>query len=187
MITIARIKLAVRPITRFLKFKILHVDDSPPRIARGVMIGLFVAWSPFYGLHILLALALSLLFKANKFVAVLCVWVSNAFTLVPIYYPNYLIGRGILSLFRKERVLSGEQVADFFGTLCNPQTILIDVFTPTFWRNFVKFFLGIGIELTIGGFIIGLIVSLAAYIVTLKTIRWYRTKHPHKRYAKHNC
>ncbi|MBW8035386.1 MAG: DUF2062 domain-containing protein, partial [Planctomycetes bacterium] len=60
----------MRPLIHFITHKILHVDDSPNRIALGAAIGLFIAWTPAVGLHTLIVLAITSLTKANKFVAV---------------------------------------------------------------------------------------------------------------------
>ena len=93
MIAIKQRKKLLRPVINFIKYRVLHVDDSPHRIALGVSIGLFAAYLPPLGIHILAALILSFLLRANKFVAVTFVWLSNPFTFVFIYYPNYLMGR----------------------------------------------------------------------------------------------
>jgi len=86
-----------RKIKNFFIYRVLHVDDTPHRIALGVGIGMFITWTPTIGLQMILVVALSWLLGANKLVGVPFVWISNPFTLVPIYYPNYLIGRVILS------------------------------------------------------------------------------------------
>jgi len=81
---------------RFVRLRILRTSDSPHKIALGVALGIFVAWMPPLGYHILLALALTFLLQANKFFALVCVWVSNPFTYIPICYMNYVVGRGTL-------------------------------------------------------------------------------------------
>ena len=185
MISKEQLYLSVRPLVRFVKFRILHVDDSPKRIALGVSVGLFVAWSPLYGFHLLLSLILATALKANKLVAMLCVWISNAFTLIPIYYPNYLLGSMITGWFRHEGDLSRAEVIEFINKLFSPKSILMDIFTLHFWKDFVSFFLKIGLELTIGGTIIGLALAIIAYFLTFCGIETYRRNHPHKRYRKH--
>ncbi len=77
---------------RFVKYRILHVDDTPHRIALGVAIGFFVTWTPTVGLQMALTVALCMLLRANKLVGVPFVWISNPVTIVPIYYPSYLLG-----------------------------------------------------------------------------------------------
>ena len=89
-------KSLYRRVSSFVVHHILHTDDSPSRIARGVAIGMFMAWLPLMGLQMLLVLAFSFIFRANKVVGLPVVWISNPFTLGPIYYPGYLLGSALL-------------------------------------------------------------------------------------------
>ena len=45
---------------------IVMLDDTPHSIALGTAIGLFIAWTPTVGIHMILVVALALLFRANK-------------------------------------------------------------------------------------------------------------------------
>ncbi len=90
------IQYLAKRIKKFFIFRVLSLDDTPHRIALGVAIGIFVTWTPTIGLQMALTVALSLLLRANKFVGVPFVWLSNPFTLVPVYGPNYLLGSWIL-------------------------------------------------------------------------------------------
>ncbi len=185
MFLVDRLKRNFRPLIRYLKFKILHIDDSPKSIARGVAVGLFVAWTPFLGLHIVISLLLASILKANKVAAMLFVWVSNAATLIIVYYPAYLLGRFILSLFRDEMYYSLSQIKRSFSQISDSGSILSDIFTTEFWMNFSKFFFKIGLELTVGGFVIGLIMGVIGYFTTYRLILWHRQGRPHRRYRRH--
>ena len=81
---------------RFLVHRVLHVDDTPHRIALGVAIAIFVTWTPTVGFQMALTVALAWLLGANKLVGIPFVWISNPLTLVPIFLPNYYVGRWIL-------------------------------------------------------------------------------------------
>ncbi|HKI70697.1 MAG TPA: DUF2062 domain-containing protein, partial [Verrucomicrobiae bacterium] len=85
-----------RRIERFFVYRVLHVDDTPHRIALGVAVGIFVAWTPTVGFQMILTIILATLLRANKLVGIPFVWISNPFTLGVIYYPNYLLGKFIL-------------------------------------------------------------------------------------------
>lgn len=64
-------------------------------IARGVAIGLFAAFIPL-PMQMLIAVSLSIIFRANVPIAVVMTWVSNPFTFVPFNYAIYFIGAWIL-------------------------------------------------------------------------------------------
>lgn len=67
-------------------------SGSSHAVALGMAIGFFVGWMPFFGLQTVLALLLCHLFRANKIVPLLLVWLSNPVTFVPIFTINYWVG-----------------------------------------------------------------------------------------------
>ena len=76
---------------------------SPEFAARGVAVGLFVAMTPTVGIQMLLVLGLWALVKAihrdwdfGVLLALLWTWVTNAFTLVPVYYLFFVTGQVML-------------------------------------------------------------------------------------------
>jgi uncharacterized protein (DUF2062 family) len=76
--------------------EILHLDDDPHKIAASLAVGVFVSFSPFYGVHMLLALALAFLLRLNKAAAVAGAWV-----ILPWFAPfvlgfAYLLGRFLM-------------------------------------------------------------------------------------------
>lgn len=170
---------------RFLEYKILHIDDSPHKIALGLAIGLFIAWTPLLGVHLLLVIALSILLRANKFAAFVSVWVSNIFTIPFVYYPSYLVGRAACNIFTPDSAMSKEQVSAFFNKLFAPGNMLNNFYTREYWREFVILIKTIGPELWIGGFILGGLIALGSYIICYNLIKSHRAKNPHRRYEKY--
>ncbi len=185
MITGKRLKIILRPAIRFLKFRILHVDDSPHRIALGVALGLFVAYMPPLGFHILLIVLLTMFIRANKFVALSCVWASNPLTFIPVYYPNYLMGKVILGSFGGNGALGANQVEALFADSFTVGRIITGIGTAEFWQQLCSLLVQAGLEMLIGGLIIGGAIATAAYFATYKIVRWHRQNHPHRRFQKH--
>lgn len=64
---------------------IFSVKDSPPKIAISFAIGVFIGMSPILGLHTVLGIAAAWIFRLNKFVTIIGVYVTNPWTIVPIY------------------------------------------------------------------------------------------------------
>jgi uncharacterized protein (DUF2062 family) len=173
------IKTILGPAVRFVKFRVLHVDDSPHRIAMGVALGLFTAYLPPLMFHIILVLSLASILRANKFVALTFIWASNPFTFIPIYYPNYLLGRSILSWLRPEQRLAASEIAAMFENFTFGK-IVTGISTPQFWSQLGSLTVQVGLEMTIGGIIIGGAVAVASYFGTRTLVQWYRAKHPHR-------
>ncbi|MHA6696506.1 DUF2062 domain-containing protein [Chryseobacterium sp. A301] len=77
---------------RFFKENILQSEGSAKNKAQSIALGVFIGFSPFWGLHTVLALSLSTLFKRNKTLA----FISSQITIPPaiplILYLSMLIG-----------------------------------------------------------------------------------------------
>ena len=170
---------------RFLKFHILHADDTPHRIALGAGMGLFVAWMPALGLHMLIVLALSMVIKVNKFVALISVWISNPFTIVGIYYPNYLVGRAVVGVFHDTGQVSGAQLREFLD-LFKLTGGLAPFFSSQFWQDIFSFLWQKVPELWIGSLIMGVWVGTVGYFLTYYVVVEHRRKHPRREKMKKN-
>ncbi|WP_333653065.1 DUF2062 domain-containing protein [Dissulfurispira sp.] len=64
---------------------IFSVKDSPKKIAISFAVGVFIGMSPILGLHTVLGIAAAWIFRLNKFVTIIGVYVTNPWTIVPIY------------------------------------------------------------------------------------------------------
>ena len=68
------------------KFReILKVKDTPHRIAIAFALGVFMGISPLLGLHTIGAFFIAWLLRLNRLVAVVGVYITNPWTIVPIY------------------------------------------------------------------------------------------------------
>ena len=81
----------LRPLAPYLTHPSLW-RMTPRSVPRGVAVGLFVAVIiPF--MHTLIAVLLAIPTRANVAVAAIFTWVINPFTIPPMYYAAYRIGR----------------------------------------------------------------------------------------------
>lgn len=173
------------PLIRFFKYRILHIEDSPHRISLGLAIGLFIAFSPIVGLHLPMVMILALLLRANKFTAITSVWVCNIFTLPVICYSSYLVGWGVVGSFRGGESLGPGQVGEMVTEIFSFGSILGAFYQSSFWVELWNLFKAIGLELVIGGTVLGVAVGLLAYFACVRLIRRHRKHNPHKRFARH--
>jgi hypothetical protein len=82
---------------RFMRQKVLGVGDTPHRIAWGVFLGFFVAFTPTLGFQILIYLLIASLLRANKVSGIPWLFISNPFSALPVYYSTWWVGNLIIS------------------------------------------------------------------------------------------
>jgi uncharacterized protein (DUF2062 family) len=61
------------------------IKDSPERLAMSFSTGLFIGISPLLGLHTILSIMVASVFRLNKLVTLMGTYVTNPWSLVPIY------------------------------------------------------------------------------------------------------
>ena len=140
--------------------RLLAIDDPPERTALAFSIGIFIAFSPFLGLHTIIATALAFLFRFNKVAIYTGTFINNPFlTLVPIIITSYAVGAFLLG---RPLALPEEGLA----LLRDPHLL-----TASYWRELTRRAGDILLPFSIGGMALSVICSLAAYPLTLRLLR----------------
>ena len=150
--------------------RLLAIDDPPERTALAFSIGVFIAFSPFLGLHTIMATAIAFLFRFNKIAIYTGTFVNNPFlTLVPIIVASYAVGAFLmgrplglpadgLELLRRPHLLSGD-----------------------YWRQLFMHSWDVLLPFTVGGMVLSVVCSLMAYPATLWLLRTRRARKEAKR------
>lgn len=81
---------------RYLALRLSRLSASPHSVAAGFAIGVAVAWTPFLGIHIVMALALGFLLRVSLVAAALGTAVANPLTLPFIWASTWEIGHLLL-------------------------------------------------------------------------------------------
>jgi uncharacterized protein len=135
--------------------RLLALDDPPERTALAFSIGVFIAFSPFLGLHTILATLIAFLFRFNKVAIYSGTFINNPFlTLVPIIMASYGIGAFFLGLPMKIP-------AEGLALLKDPHLLTADYYRQLFRESW-----GIVWPFTVGGMFLSVVCSLIAYPVT---------------------
>lgn len=77
---------------------ILTVKESPLRLSVSFAIGVFIGMSPFLGIHTVLGIICAYLFRLNKFVTIVGVYITNPWTIIPIYTFSTWFGAKLLGI-----------------------------------------------------------------------------------------
>jgi hypothetical protein len=64
---------------------IFYVKETPHKIALSFAFGIFWGFSPFLGLHTIIAFFTAWLLGLNRFIAVAGVYITNPWTIIPAY------------------------------------------------------------------------------------------------------
>jgi uncharacterized protein len=72
---------------------ILSLDAHPGHIAAGFAVGVFISFTPFFGLHTPLAIAMAFIFRLNKLTCLTGAWINTPLTVVPVLAASYKLGR----------------------------------------------------------------------------------------------
>ncbi len=90
------------------RFKdILSLDSHPGHIAAGFAVGVFISFTPFFGIHTPLAIAAAFLFRLNKLTCITGAWVNTPLTVVPALGISYKLGRLLRGLPPMELKIRG--------------------------------------------------------------------------------
>src|SRR5260221_202113 len=77
--------------------KIILSERTPTKLAFASSIGVFIAFSPFLGVHWLMTIILSWMFSLNiAVVYAVAHVVNNPFTMIPLYIADYELGKLIV-------------------------------------------------------------------------------------------
>ncbi|MEA3485239.1 MAG: DUF2062 domain-containing protein [Candidatus Aerophobetes bacterium] len=100
--------------------RLVQINDSPQKIARGFAIGIFWGILPTFGLAIIFSLPTAVFLRANKISSILGTFVSNPLTAPFIYAFSYKIGQWVLghsSLTFSWKFINIEELLNISGSL----------------------------------------------------------------------
>jgi uncharacterized protein (DUF2062 family) len=139
---------------------LLHIKDTPERTAAAFALGVFFGFSPFLGLHTIMAVALAFLLNLNR-VAVLVGVYSNLPWIIGAYYASTtMLGSAIL----RSRLPPGfrERLGDLFE---------LSILQSGFWRELARLLAPLLWPFTVGSMIGAVVLAAAAYPLALAFIK----------------
>lgn len=133
---------------------LLNVPETPKRIAMAFAVGLFIGITPFFGVHILMGLAVAWMFKLNRAIMITAILVTNPWTVIPIYSFCMWVG-----LFILDRKMDVPELDWSLFTVSNMIDGLGQMFLP----------------MLIGTFLVGAVVSVMSYFIVQAAVVRYRS------------
>lgn len=162
---------------QYVQHRMRRLPGTPEQIARGVFAGAFVVFTPFFGLHFVLAALFARLLRGSIIAALLATFIGNPLTYVPIAIVSLQMGHFMLgtrlrgevddSLFQRFSAAAGDLWHNFKAIFTPAQPHWVEL--QVFWDTVVW-------PWTVGGIIPGLIVAGASYYLSLPVIRAYQNR-----------
>ena len=169
----------------YVKHRVRRLPDTPERIARGIWVGVFTTFTPFYGLHFLVAALLATIFRGNILASLMATFFGNPLTYVPIGVASLQTGHWILGTEFDEEVdksLVGKFMAAGGDLKDNLFALFMD--QPADWQGLYLFYNEVFYPYMIGGIIPGIITATVCYVLSLPVVRVYQQRRRAKIKAK---
>ena len=159
---------------------------SPEYTARGVLIGLMIAFTPTVGIQIPLVAVLWAGFRAlhpnwdfSLIVAMAWTWVTNVFTVPPVYYCFFVTGRVLLG--HHDRIPGYRAFASQIASSLEHGDGLIAATV----HSGINLMTAFGLPLFIGSLPWALVIGIFGYIWSLKFVRHHRKVREERRHRRH--
>ena len=148
--------MAKIPSLRSLLKQVLHLQESPQRTALAFAIGVFIGFSPAYGLHTVMAIVCSWAFRLNLLALMAGAFLNNPWTVVPILGATYWVGALLL------------------GRSDSPAFDWHDVGFGAIYEQIMPY----AVPFFLGGFVLSLLGSALAYPLAYYLVAKHRQSHP---------
>ena len=171
-----------RRLLSYIFQRIIRLPGTPASIASGFASGIAASFTPFLGLHFILAGALAMLFRGNVLASAIGTFFGNPWTFILIWLADYEVGLGVIHAFgfgADLQVLSIDELVAIMGNV-----IRFLSFTGNIsWANLSRDIEQVFMPLLIGGTVLGVIAWVASFLMTLWAVKGWRL-HRAKRLLK---
>lgn len=160
----------------YIAHRVRRLPDPPQRIARGIASGVFISFTPFFGLHFMFAAAVAYFIRGNLVAAMLSTFFGNPLTFPFIAALSLQIGHAMLGT---KQQIPDVRVFDAFskasGELWWNFTSLFRDVEPH-WDRLHVFFDGVFLPYLLGGLLPGAVAGLVAYGLSKPLIAAYQRR-----------
>jgi uncharacterized protein (DUF2062 family) len=157
----------------YVVHRLRRLPDPAHRISRGIFAGVFVSFTPFYGLHFLAAAAVAWVIRGNILAALLATFFGNPITFPIIAAVSVELGAWMLGL---PPVPLPKVVSAFSLASVEVWANFKAVFTPATadWSRMADFFRHVFLPYLVGGIVPGIFAGLIAYYASYPLILSYQ-------------
>ena len=161
----------------YVQHRLNRLPGSPERIGRGIWAGVFVTFTPFFGLHFLMSAGLAWAMRGNVIAALLATFFGNPLTFLPIAVVSLKTGHFLLGTKFEAGVEQSlwNKFARAGADLNRNLRAILDG-EPQDWHSLLVFWNEVMWPYTVGGIVPGVVVATAIYLVSVPVIRAYQKR-----------
>lgn len=159
----------------YVKHRMRRLPGTPEQIARGVFAGVFASFTPFFGLHFIVAAILAKLMRGSILAGLLGTFFGNPLTYVPIAYISLQTGHWMLGTSMRGDL--DESIFRLFGAAASDLWHnFLAIFTPerADWHELALFYDGVFFPWLVGAIVPGILFGAISYYVSVPVIRAYQ-------------
>jgi uncharacterized protein (DUF2062 family) len=145
---------------------LLHVHDTPSRTAAAYALGVFLGFSPFLGLHTLVAIVLAFVLNLNRVAVLLGVYSNLPWIMAGYYAFTTMMGAALLRVTPPPDLQA--RLAELFEQ---------SIRSAAFWHDLVRLLRPLLWPYTLGSLIGATVLSAVAYRVALEFVVRRRRHH----------
>ena len=171
-----------RRLLSYLIQRIIRLPGTPASIASGFASGVAASFTPFLGLHFILAGALAMLFRGNVLASAIGTFFGNPWTFILIWLADYEVGLGVIHAFgygANLDVLSIDELVVIMGNVIRFLSFSGNISWAVLLRDIEQVFM----PMLIGGTVLGAIAWVTSFLLTLWAVKGWRI-HRTKRVSK---
>lgn len=161
----------------YVKHRLHRLPDTPEKIARGIFAGVFTTFTPFYGMHFVVAGLIATAMRGNILAALLATFFGNPLTYVPIGVISMKTGYFLLGMDRPSPE-HGNLVTKFVraGEALFYNLKAYALGGDPDWSDLILFYHDVFFPYMIGGIIPGIITSTIMYYLSVPLLRAYQNR-----------
>jgi uncharacterized protein len=169
----------------YLGHRVRRLPDTPHKIALGFACGVFAAFTPLFGLHLLLAAGLAWLVRGNVLAGLIGTMAANPLTFPLIASVSLTLGRRILGygVTGRDPARLIDAFGQFFAGLWESLLSLFG-YGEAHWEKLTYFVRDVIWPYAVGGFLPGLVAAIAGYYVTRPLVAAYQAGRRARRLAR---
>ncbi|ROU02719.1 DUF2062 domain-containing protein [Histidinibacterium lentulum] len=162
---------------QYVRHRLRRLPDTPEKICRGIWAGVFVTFTPFYGLHFVISAALAWIMRGNILASILATFFGNPLTYVPIGIVSLQTGYWLLGT-RPEAGFEESFARKFAAASADLWHNVMSVFTPATadWSRLAVFYREVFVPYTVGGILPGIVTATVIYCLALPVVRAYQNR-----------